>query len=116
MPYHIKPEIIIDGTLYTLVIFSILTWTLVFFKIWQFGKNSYYNRRFNQAFWEAANLSEAKSLPAPIARGPEARIASQGFVWLEESQSPAKKNSLKFFGQPSDLLEHALLVQMQNAQ
>lgn len=116
MPYHIKPEIIIDGTLYTLVIFSIVTWTLVFFKIWQFGKNGYYNRRFNQAFWEAANLSEAKSLPAVIARGPEARIASQGFVWLDESQSPAKKHGLKFFGEPSDLLEHALLVQMQKEQ
>jgi biopolymer transport protein ExbB len=116
MPYHIKPELIIDGTLYTLVIFSVLTWTLVFFKLWQFGKNSFYDRRFNQAFWEAANLEAAKALPAHIARGPEARIANQGFVWLEESQEPVKKNSLKFVGVPSDLLEHALLVQMQKEQ
>jgi biopolymer transport protein ExbB len=115
MPYHIKPEIIIDGTLYTLVIFSVLTWTLVLFKIWQFGKNSYYNRRFNKDFWEAASLAEAKALPTTISRGPQARIAGQGFAWLDESQQPVK-NRLKFCGAPSDLLEHALLVQMQKEQ
>ncbi len=116
MPYQIKPEIIIDGTLYTLALFSVLTWTLVFFKIWQFSKNSYYNRRFNQAFWEASTLAEVKALPAHISRGPEARIASQGFTWLAESQEPVKKNSLKFCGTPSNLLEHTLLVQMQKEQ
>jgi biopolymer transport protein ExbB len=115
MPYHIKPEIVIDGTLYVLVIFSVLTWTLVLFKIWQFGKNSYYNRRFNKAFWDAANLDEAKALPATVSRGPQARIAGQGFAWLDESQQPVK-NRLKFCGIPSDLLEHTLLVQMQKEQ
>ena len=115
MPYHIKPEIVIDGTLYVLVLFSVLTWTLVLFKIWQFGKNSYYNRRFNKAFWDAANLDEAKALPATVSRGPQARIAGQGFAWLDESQQPVK-NRLKFCGIPSDLLEHTLLVQMQKEQ
>jgi biopolymer transport protein ExbB len=50
MPYHIDPKLIIDGTLYTLLVFSVLTWTLILFKLWQFGKNSYYNRRFSKAF------------------------------------------------------------------
>ena len=27
---HIAPELIIDGTLYTLLIFSVITWTLIF--------------------------------------------------------------------------------------
>ena len=35
MPYHIEPQLIIDGTLYTLLIFSVLTWTLILFKLWQ---------------------------------------------------------------------------------
>jgi biopolymer transport protein ExbB len=115
MPHHIKPEFIIDGTLYTLVLFSVLTWTLIFFKIWQFGKNRYYNRRFNKAFWESADITEAKAISAGVSRGPQARIADHGFIWLNESQQPVK-NSLKFCGPPSDLLEHALLVQMQKEQ
>jgi hypothetical protein len=86
MPHHIAPEVIIDGTLYTLLAFSVVTWTLILFKIWQFTKNSFYNRAFNKAFWDAANLEQAKTLPAEIARGPQARIAQQGFAWMSESQ------------------------------
>lgn len=33
MPYHIAPEIVIDATLYTLLAFSLTTWTLIFFKM-----------------------------------------------------------------------------------
>ncbi len=115
MPSHISPEIIIDGTLYTLLAFSVATWTLIFFKIWQFSKNSYYNRRFNQAFWDAPNLEQAKNLPTEIARGPQARIAQQGFAWMNESRQSEGKG-LKYIGVPAELLEHALLVQMQQEQ
>jgi biopolymer transport protein ExbB len=112
---HIGPTVIIDGTLYTLLAFSVATWTLIFFKIWQFTKNSRYNRIFNQAFWDAADLEQAKTLPAEIARGPQARIARQGFTWMDESRQLAGK-SLKYRGVPAELLEHSLLVQMQQEQ
>jgi biopolymer transport protein ExbB len=115
MPYHISPEIIIDGTLYTLLVFSVATWTVILFKIWQFTKNSYNNRRFSQAFWDADNLEQAEKLPAEIARGPQARIAQQGFAWMNESQQFAGK-SLKYSGVPAELLEHSMLVQMQKEQ
>ncbi|MGZ4955752.1 MAG: MotA/TolQ/ExbB proton channel family protein [Methylobacter sp.] len=115
MPYHIAPAVIIDGTLYTLLAFSVATWTVILFKIWQFTKNSYYNRRFNEAFWGAASLEQAKTLPADIARGPQARIAQQGFAWMDESKQSAGK-SLKYCGIPAELLEHSLLVQMQKEQ
>ncbi len=115
MPYHLSPEIIIDGTLYTLVAFSVATWTLILFKTWQFIKNTQYNRRFNQAFWDASDLEQAKNLPDQIAKGPQARIARRGFAWIDESRQAVGKN-LKYCGVPSELLEHALLVQMQQEQ
>ncbi|TAK62848.1 MotA/TolQ/ExbB proton channel family protein [Methylobacter sp.] len=115
MPHHISPTVIIDGTLYTLLIFSIATWTVILFKIWQFIKNSYYNRAFNKAFWDADSLEQAKNLPADAARGPEARIARQGFAWMDESRQSDGK-SLKYRGIPDELLEHSLLVQMQKEQ
>lgn len=115
MPHHISPTVIIDGTLYTLLAFSVATWTVILFKIWQFTKNSFYNRAFNKAFWDADDLEQAKTLPAETARGPQARIAQQGFAWMDESQQSAGK-SLKYRGVPAELLEHSLLVQMQQEQ
>jgi biopolymer transport protein ExbB len=115
MPYHITPEVIIDGTLYTLLAFSVVTWTLIFFKIWQFTKNSYYNRAFNKAFWDTDDLEQAKTLPPELARGSQARIAQQGFAWINESQHSDGKR-LKYLGVPAELLEHSLLVQMQQEQ
>lgn len=108
-------DAIIDGTKYTLYAFSVLTWTLILFKIWQLARNSSYNQKFNDAFWDAADLVAAEKLPDSVARGSQARIARAGFQWLQESATKMGK-SLKFHGEPTDLLEHALLVQMQKEQ
>ena len=115
MPYHLEPETIINGTLYTLLIFSVATWTVILFKIWEFTSNSFRNRRFNTAFWDAADLTQAEAALKDTAIGPQARIAQQGFAWLNESQNADGKH-LKYIGSPDDLLEHALLVQMQKEQ
>jgi biopolymer transport protein ExbB len=115
MPYHIAPEIIIDGTLYTLLAFSIATWTVILFKTWEFTNNNYRNRRFNKAFWDASGLAQAESVPASTAIGPQARIAHQGFTWLNESQLADGKH-LKYISSPAELLEHSLLIQMQKEQ
>jgi len=116
MPFHVETALIIDGTLYTLLVFSLVTWTLIFFKIWQFAKNNYYNRRYSAAFWDATDLKAAEQLPAEQSRGPKARIASCGFAWLAELQDPAASASLKFRGEPQDLLEQALRKQTQEEQ
>jgi biopolymer transport protein ExbB len=112
MPYHISPQHIIDGTLYALLAFSVLTWTVIAFKIWEFGKSSYYNHRFNRVFWETTDLTAAQNLPEYIRRGPLARIVAVGFTWLADCRQNADKQ-LKYRGTPADLLEHTLLMQMQ---
>jgi len=63
MPFHIAPDIIIDATLYILLVFSLITWTLIFFKIWQFTKNSYYNKQFNAAFGVLLILKQQSNYP-----------------------------------------------------
>jgi biopolymer transport protein ExbB len=108
-------EFIIDGTKYTLYAFSVLTWTLILFKIWQLSRNSSYNQAFHEAFWNTTDLKTAETLPENIYRGSQARVARAGFKWLTESTSEASK-TLRFHGDPADLLEHALLVQMQKEQ
>jgi len=115
MPTHIAPEVIINGTLYTLLAFSVATWTVILFKLWEFTNNGYRNRRFNAAFWDAADLTQAESVHVDTAIGPQARIAQQGFAWLSESQHAAGKH-LRYIGAPDELLEHALQIQMQKEQ
>lgn len=108
-------ESIIDGTKYTLYVFSVVTWTLILFKIWQLTKNTAYNQKFSDAFWDSSDLTAAETLPDTVFKGSQARIARAGFQWLRESATKMGK-SLKFHGEPADLLEHALLVQMQKEQ
>lgn len=116
MPFHVETAFIIDGTLYTLLVFSLVTWTLIFYKIWQFAKNNFYNRRYSTAFWDAKDLKSAEQLPPEQSRGPKARIASCGFAWLAELKDPTASASLKFRGEPQDLLEQALRKQTQEEQ
>ncbi len=109
---NISPTVVINGTLYVLLVFSVVTWTLVIFKSWQFWKNSAWNRSFNEVFWNVASLTDANALPESFFRGPQARIARQGLTWLAESRQSSGKH-LKFYGTPGELLEQSLLVQMQ---
>ena len=115
MPYSISPEAIADSTLYILLAFSVITWTLILFKTWQLFSNSQANRRFNQVFWDAADLAAAEKLPDAVFTGSQANMAQQGFTWLNESREQHGKN-LKYSGLPSELLEHALLEQLQQEQ
>ncbi len=113
MPLQIPPSLIIDGTLYTLLIFSVITWTIIVFKIWQFSQNSRYNQRFQQAFWDAPNLEAAECLPSSLVRGPKAKIAQSGFYWLVDKRKTGGA-ALKYRGEPETLLEQALRIQTQH--
>jgi len=116
MPFFTAHDMIIDATLYTLLAFSLITWTLIFFKIWQFSRNNYFNKQYNAAFWDASDLKAAEELSSDIARGPEARIANCGFSWLADMKHPYSRSSLKFRGAPQDLLEQTLRKQAQTEQ
>jgi biopolymer transport protein ExbB len=115
MPTHIAPTVIVDGTLYTLLAFSIATWSLIVFKGWQFARHGYQDRRFSQAFWAAADLDSAKAIPVITVRGPQARIAQRGFSWLNERQATSGQ-TLEFRGVPEERLGQTLRLQTQAEQ
>ncbi len=115
MTSHISPQLIIDGTLYTLLLFSIITWTLIFYKIWQFFNNSRCNERFESAFWDLSDLKKIKDLSSELAKGSQARLAYKGITWLDEHQLSAGK-MLKHCGNSAELLEQSLRVQVQQEQ
>lgn len=111
MPFHIDPSSVIDATLYTLVAFSIITWTLILFKSWQFAKFKHYNKQYSTAFWDATDLKTAEQLSFDTVKAPKALIATCGFAWLTEQRQPASASSLKFRGSPQELLEQTLRTQ-----
>jgi biopolymer transport protein ExbB len=112
---NISPQLIIDGTLYTLLIFSVITWTLIFFKIWQFINNRRCNERFESAFWSLPTLKQVKELSPDLAKGSQARLAYEGLAWLDEHQRTAG-TMLKHCGDSAELLEQTLRVQLQKEQ
>ena len=115
MLFHIAPELIINATLYTLLIFSVLSWTLIFFKIWQFSSNNRLNTLFDESFWNTSNLQQVRRLPDEIFKGTQANIASEGLQWIDDYERLRHKN-FKFSGDPSDLLQHSLEKQLQHEQ
>ena len=115
MPFHIAPELIINGTLYALLVFSILSWTLIFFKLWQFTSNNRHNAAFNEAFWEVRNLQQARNLPHSIFKGSQAHIAFEGLQWIGDYERLHDKN-FKFAGDLPDLLQHLLEKQLHHEQ
>jgi biopolymer transport protein ExbB len=112
---NVSPQLIIDGTLYSLLLFSIITWTLILYKIWQFINNSRCNERFEKAFWSLSDLKKTKDLNPELAKGSQARLAHKGIIWLDEHQYSAGK-MLKHCGNSAELLEQSLRVQMQQEQ
>ncbi len=115
MSIHIAPELIIDATLYTLLVFSVTTWTLIFFKTWQFFNNRRCNERFENAFWNLPDLKKVETLSSELAKGSQARLAYEGLAWLDEHQRSAG-TLLKHQGNPAELLEQDLRVQLQREQ
>ncbi len=106
---------VIDATFYTLMIFSVLTWTLIFFKIWQFATNNLNNKKFNDVFWNARNLEQAKHLPAEIFNGTQSHLAYEGLLWLDQYERLHGK-SFNYTGNPAELLEQTLRNQLQKEQ
>ena len=115
MPGHISPQLIISGTLYTLLVFSIITWTLIFYKIWQFFNNSRNNERFENVFWNLSDLEKIKDLSPALTKGSQARMAYEGVNWLNDHQHAAGK-TIKHCGNSAELLEQSLRVQLQQEQ
>jgi biopolymer transport protein ExbB len=110
MEFDIPTTLLVHGTLWVLVAFSAVTWTLILVKgvqNWRVGRQ---NRRFRTAFWHAPDLQAAARLEDHS--GPVARLAQAGFASLGDAErSPGA--DLEHSGDRQDQLERALRQQYQ---
>lgn len=100
---------IVEWTLWSLAVFSVVTWTLIVIKSVQHALLGIQNRRFKKNFWSAADLNAAASLEKYV--GPTARVAAIGFTTLRSADSTTASN-LENSWDRQDLLERHLRQQI----
>lgn len=100
---------IVEWTLWSLAVFSVVTWTLIILKGVQHTLLGTQNRRFKKDFWSAADLNAAASLEKYV--GPTARVAAIGFTTLRSADSTPVSN-LETSWDRQDLLERHLRQQI----
>ncbi len=95
-----------------LVLFSLVTWTLIFAKGWLQWKLRQENAAFAKNFWQAADLGAAEQA-AKNAPGTLAELARQGFETLRQI---GKQKTLASTGDRQAVLERSLSQQVRKAQ
>jgi biopolymer transport protein ExbB len=103
---------LVEWTLWSLVAFSVLTWTLILVKTLQHILLARHNRRFTKLFWSATDLSAAASLDKYT--GATARVAAVGFQTLRNADADTGTVvDLEHSWDRRDLLERHLRQQIQ---
>jgi len=102
---------IVNGTLYVLIGFSVVTWALILIKGIQHLRISYTNSKFIKKFWGATDLAAAAAIEG--ISGPAARVAGVGFATLLEADGGTTTHDLEHTGDRQDLLDRRLRQQMQ---
>ncbi len=104
---------IVAITLLVLIAFSVTTWSIILFKLWQQIQAGKPKRAFNAAFWSARDWKSAAQV-ASDGEGDMARLAQAGFAELKNSS--LEQSDMKHLGAPQDVLERMLRQQLQNIQ
>jgi biopolymer transport protein ExbB len=103
-------ELIVQGALYALVLFSVITWVLILAKGVQHWRLAKRDKQFTQKFWSASTLDAATALASDAS--PKSRLASVGFDALHVSEG-GTSNDLEHSWDRQELLERHLRQQIQ---
>ena len=95
---------IINGTLGLLILFSIVTWSIIAIKLWQYWRDGKDNRVFNESFWAAGEWQQAARLSGEMP-GKQAHLAKAGFAELSDAQQQG--GDMKHLGSPQDEIGRA---------
>lgn len=101
---------VVQGVLWALVLFSIITWTLILIKSVQVWRMRKQNVLFRKNFWAAKDFQAAANLTGFT--GPAARLVKAAFDALKDVDSESA-HDLEHFGDRQDVLERALRQQIQ---
>jgi biopolymer transport protein ExbB len=111
--FEISPSTspVVQGVLWALVLFSVVTWSLIVIKTVQVMRMRKQNVLFRKNFWASKDIQAAANLKGFT--GPAARLVQSGFDALKDIDSSAEVADLQHFGDRQDVLERALRQQIQ---
>jgi len=104
----ISSTVIVNATLWSLIAFSVATWTLVLVKAVQHWRLARENKRYAKAFWGATDFQLASELEEH--EGSTGRLAQAGFNALRDTEGGA--HDLQHSGDRQQLLERNLRQQI----
>jgi biopolymer transport protein ExbB len=102
----------VNLALTVLVLFSLITWAMIFAKGWLQWKMRQDNAAFAKKFWQAADLATAEQA-AKNAPGTLAELARQGF---ETQRQIGQQKTLAAAGDRQAVMERSLSQQVRKAQ
>jgi biopolymer transport protein ExbB len=103
----------VNISLAILLVFSIVTWSLILAKFWQQTRTRWQNDRLKNLFWGARDFAEAEKSAAGQ-EGMLARLCQMGFTTLRKAEYAAENLSLA--GNRQEILERNLRMQAQKEQ
>ena len=106
-------SIVVSITLFVLLFCSVVTWSIVLYKLLQQRRNSKLNKTFGQQFWDSPDWKNAMQVSGQH-EGQLASLARTAFTALKEMASG--KTDLKHAGEPQEMMENALRQQIRNLQ
>jgi biopolymer transport protein ExbB len=104
-------NLIVQGALYGLVLFSIVTWVLILAKGVQHARVGKQDKQFTQKFWSANSLDAATKLGSDAS--PKSRLANVGFEALYVNDTDGSAGDLEHSWDRQELLERQLRQQIQ---
>ncbi len=110
--FHFSASTAVNLALSVLILFSLITWTMIFAKGWLQWQLRKSNATFAKRFWQAPDLEAAK-VAAKQADSPLARLAKAGFDTLA---SLGDRQTLAHAGDRQAVLERGLSQQVKKEQ
>jgi len=104
---------VVNATLGLLLLFSMVTWSIIAIKLWQHRRDGKDDRAFSESFWAAGEWQQAARISAEMP-GKQAFLAQAGFSELRDALN--QRGELKHLGSPQDGLERSLRQAVQNLQ
>jgi biopolymer transport protein ExbB len=108
--FTLSSSTIVAASLWVLIVFSIITWSIIVLKIYQQWQKGSSNKQYSLAFWSAADLNSVTQIQIHC---PLHQIAQQGLQFLAKDCSHHSKKNLFYAGSQQDILEHCLRLEIQ---
>ena len=108
--FSMSSSLAVNAALWLLIVFSIVTWSIIVSKIISLWKRGVANKKYSAEFWSAPNLASAIKLETEC---PMSRITQEGIKFLQQDCSDASTQNLFHAGSKQEILERCLRLEIQ---